>query len=132
MNSKRKPLLISIQLALSMMAAHAAWAQAGPADPSAKPTVLDKAPFIAEVDTNRDGCMDRAEWTAAGLPESMFRQLKDTRGCVQFTGAPAPAGLDSNGDGKLTVAKVLAFDRSVQAAKTALAASAAAASSGAK
>jgi hypothetical protein len=71
---------------------------------------LDKGPFIDEVDANHDGCLSHEEWTAAGAPESSYQGLKDANGCARFTSNPPPAGLDTNGDGKLTLAEMKAFD----------------------
>jgi len=70
--------------------------------------------LIAEVDTNKDGCLSKAEWVAAGLPDGTYSILEGqaaVRDCVtdkELTKGPAPAGLDTNGDGYITVAKLRA------------------------
>jgi hypothetical protein len=92
---------------------------AGSAIAVAKPA-LDVTPLLHEVDRNHDGCMDHAEWQAAGLPESAYRILKDDKGCVtaaKMTTTPAPDGIDLNGDGKLTAAEFRAFDRKMSRPK---------------
>jgi EF hand len=74
----------------------------------------DMTAFAAEVDVNKDGKMSKAEWKAKGLPESSFDGFEKGRGFVlleDYTKNPAPPGIDGNGDGKLTVAEFLAFDK---------------------
>jgi hypothetical protein len=75
---------------------------------------MDVRPFIAEVDRNRDGCASRQEWRHAGAPASSYEMLKDARGCVTAEAmgkVDAPSGIDTNGDGRLTLAEMKAFDR---------------------
>ena len=68
--------------------------------------------MIAELDTNHDGCISKKEWTSAGLPEAIYGTLEgqaEKRDCVtakELTKGPAPAGIDTNGDGYMTVQKL--------------------------
>jgi hypothetical protein len=68
--------------------------------------------LIAELDTKHDGCIHKEAWIAAGLPEGTYSILEGqaaVRNCVtatELTKGPAPAGLDTNGDGYITVAKL--------------------------
>jgi hypothetical protein len=70
--------------------------------------------MIAELDTKHDGCIHKQAWVAAGLPEATYSILEGqaaVRDCVtakELTKGPAPAGLDTNGDGYITVAKLKA------------------------
>jgi hypothetical protein len=86
-----------------------------PADHSRNP---DMRPLAAQVDTNHDGRMSRAEWRKAGLPMSSFNGFEKGRGYVtlrDYQTHPAPPGIDLNGDGKVTVAEFRAFDRQMSA-----------------
>jgi len=70
--------------------------------------------FAREVDTNGDGRMSRAEWRAQGLPETSFNGFEKGRDYVtleDYQTNPAPAGIDLNRDGKLTVAEFKEFDK---------------------
>lgn len=85
-----------------------------PAAAHAAPSQPDMRAFIAEVDRNKDGCASHDEWFGLGLPKSAYDMLKDAKGCVTLkamTDTPAPPGIDLNGDGKVTVAEFLEFDR---------------------
>jgi EF hand len=78
----------------------------------------DMSGFAAEVDTDKDGKMTKAEWAAKHLPESSFNGFEKGRGYVileDYTKNAAPPGIDGNGDGKLTVAEFLAFDKKMSA-----------------
>lgn len=88
-------------------------AQAQPA-PQDSGRGMDVRPFFRSVDRNRDGCATREEWLAAGAPISSYEGLKDERGCVtveKMAKTPAPDGIDTNHDGKLTLAEMKAFDK---------------------
>lgn len=81
------------------------------------PRTMDVSGFIAEIDHNHDGCASRAEWRRAGAPMSSFEGLKDGRGCVtaaHMATVPAPEGIDTNGDGRLTLAEMKAFDKKMR------------------
>jgi len=83
--------------------------------PAANP---DMTGFAHEVDSNGDGKLSRAEWTAQGLPDSSFTMFEKGRGYVtlkDYQSNPAPAGIDIDGDGKLTVAEFREFDRKMSA-----------------
>jgi EF hand len=82
------------------------------AQPAGK--AMDVSPFFAEVDTNKDGCASLAEWKRAGAPLSSYRGLRDERGCVmleKMSSTAAPDGIDTNGDGRLSLAELKAFDK---------------------
>jgi hypothetical protein len=99
---KHLPLLLALGLASA----------AALAQPAGKP--MDVSPFFAEVDINKDGCASLAEWKKAGAPLSSYQGLKDEKGCVtlaKMNSTPAPDGIDTNGDGKLTLAELKAFDK---------------------
>lgn len=105
---------ISITLfTLGLMVGGCASAQTpAPQAPNAKP--LDITGFFAEVDKDHDGCITADEWYALGLPKSSHDQLVDSKGCITLAGMQAvapPPGIDMNGDGKLSVAEFLAFDK---------------------
>jgi hypothetical protein len=85
---------------------------------AAAPHNPDMRPLAAQVDTNHDGRMSRAEWRKAGLPMSSFNGFEKGRGYVtlrDYQTHPAPPGIDLNGDGKVTVAEFRAFDRQMSA-----------------
>ncbi|WDS35035.1 hypothetical protein [Pseudoxanthomonas sp.] len=79
------------------------------------PRSLDIRPYVDEVDANHDGCMSYQEWVVkAGAPLSSYNMLKDDKGCVTYErmfNESAPGGIDANGDGKLTLAEMKAFDK---------------------
>jgi hypothetical protein len=74
---------------------------------------LDLYPFFIAVDTNHDGCLSEDEWKKAGAPISSFNMLNE-KGCVTYLrmyNEKAPDDIDSNKDGKLTLEKLIAFDK---------------------
>jgi hypothetical protein len=78
--------------------------------------LMDVSGFIAEVDRNHDGCASRAEWRRAGAPLSSYESLKDDKGCVtvaHMRTVPGPPGIDTNGDGKLSLAELKTFDKTM-------------------
>lgn len=94
--------------------AHAQSPVSAPAPAPAAGKTMDVRPFIAAIDRNRDGCASREEWQRAGAPLSSYDMLKDARGCVTaeaMAKVPAPDGIDTNGDGRLTLAEMKAFDK---------------------
>jgi len=93
--------------------------EAGPpaltGDPSKNP---DMTEFAAQVDTDGNGEMSKAEWQAKGLPESSFGMFEKGRGFVtlkDYQVNAAPPGIDMNGDGKLTIEEFKAFDKKMSA-----------------
>ncbi|MFT4089450.1 MAG: hypothetical protein QM645_01870 [Asticcacaulis sp.] len=107
---------ISTYLSALLIAASGVSACASPPPPMAqsggKP--LDISPLVQEVDVNKDGCMSAEEWFGKSLPRSAYDMLKDERGCVThkaMTTTPAPGDIDMNGDGKLTVSEMVAYDK---------------------
>jgi hypothetical protein len=71
--------------------------------------------MMAELDTKHDGCIHKQAWLDAGLPEAIYSTLEgqaDKRDCVtgkELTKGPSPAGIDTNGDGYMTVEKLKAY-----------------------
>lgn len=97
--------------AIALAAACSAGAQPSPKS-------LDVSGFFAEVDRNKDGCASAAEWKRAGAPDSAYRMLADDTGCVtlaRMNAVDAPAGIDANGDGRLTLSEFKAFDKKMSA-----------------
>ncbi|MEZ5743103.1 MAG: hypothetical protein R3D89_05085 [Sphingomonadaceae bacterium] len=92
--------------------------QAGPppmGDPADNP---DMTGFAAEVDADGNGEMSREEWQAKGLPNSSFDMFEKGRGFVtlkDYQENAAPPGIDMDGDGKVTVAEFVAFDKKMSA-----------------
>lgn len=87
-------------------------AQTTPKSPNATAKPLDVTGFFADVDKDHDGCVTANEWYGLGLPKSAFDNLVDVNGCITLAhlqSVAPPPGIDTNGDGKLTVAKFLAF-----------------------
>lgn len=83
-----------------------------------KPHNPDMRELAAQVDTNHDGRLSRAEWQKAGLPMTSFNGFEKGRGYVtlrDYQTHPAPPGIDLNGDGKVTVDEFRAFDRQMSA-----------------
>lgn len=106
--SRRWPALSTLAAAALLSAAVPASAQPAPGKP------MDAGPFLQEVDRNHDGCATEAEWRRAGAPLSSFDMLKNAQGCVtleRMNREPAPEGIDTNGDGRLTLAEMKAFDK---------------------
>jgi SnoaL-like domain len=74
----------------------------------------DMTNLAREVDANADLKLTRAEWQTRKLPASAYEMFDKGRGYVtleDFRNAPAPPGIDANGDGVLTIAEFRAFDR---------------------
>ncbi len=122
---KLNRLLLAIVLGAALCAYTTVWAQGGDApaksgdapaqsgDVSGNP---DFSPVTEAVDTNHDGKMSLEEWTAKGLPMSSFNMFEKGRGYVtqkDYEENAAPAGIDINGDGKLTVEEFIEFDKSM-------------------
>lgn len=99
--------------------------QAGPAHETGGPPPMgdpannpDMTALAKEVDTDGNGELSRAEWRAKGLPESSFNMFEKGRGFVtlgDYQANAAPPGIDINGDGTLTIAEFIAFDRQMAA-----------------
>lgn len=71
--------------------------------------------MIEELDTNKDGCVSKAEWLAGGLPASIYPILEgqaEKRDCVtgrEMTKGTVDAAIDTDGDGYLTVSEMKAY-----------------------
>jgi hypothetical protein len=110
--TKFSGILLCVGLATPILAQNP---PAAPAKPTGKYLKVDR--FIAELDTNKDGCISHDEWVGAGLDEFNYKMLEQQaakRDCVTATEllkGPPPDGMDSNGDGYLTVAKMLAYSK---------------------
>jgi len=80
----------------------------------------DVTELVAEVDVDGNGEMSRSEWAAEGLPMSSFDMFEKGRGFVtqrDYEVNAAPPGVDVNGDGKLTVAELVEFDKRMAAVR---------------
>lgn len=112
MQEKFKPTLLATVI-VAVLASSAVQAQT--------PAVghpLDNAPLITALDRNHDGCVSRAEWSRGGAPESAYLMLKNEKGCVtlaRMNSESPPPGIDTNGDGTVTLAKLKAFDKKMSA-----------------
>jgi len=107
MHQKFQPSIYGVAI-VAALAAGAAQAQAA----------LDNSPLITALDANHDGCVSQAEWKKGGAPESAYQMLKDDKGCVTLVRMNAetpPPGVDLNGDGKVTLAELKAFDKKMSA-----------------
>lgn len=115
---KRPTLAVAIAIAVAIAVAFAAhFAHAQPAA-MAPGKLLDAAPVIKSLDGNRDGCVSHAEWQKGGAPESAYQMLKDDKGCVtlaRMNSEAPPPGIDTNGDGKVTLAELKAFNKKMSA-----------------
>jgi len=71
--------------------------------------------FFAQVDTNKDGNLSKEEWKAAGLQDSVFSYVNASKsGSItlqELTATKFPAAIDTDKDGSLTVAEMIAFDK---------------------
>jgi len=71
--------------------------------------------LAAEVDTNKDGKLSKEEWKAAGLADFVLTRLDtDKKGYItqeQLEATKFPADMDTDKSGKLSVAKLIAFDK---------------------
>jgi EF hand len=111
------PMKISIGLAVSMVLAGCAGTSppSMQGDPAKNP---DMSEFAKSVDADGNGQLSRAEWQAQGLPASSFNMFEKGRGFVtlhDYQINAAPAGIDINGDGKLTIAEFKEFDQKMAA-----------------
>src|ERR1035437_52595 len=88
-------------------------AQPGPGKcpPSPAGRKADASPIIDAIDTNKDGKMTHKEWQAAGAPEASWNMFmkKDKikkQGYIPrevFLPDPPQNGIDTTGDGKITI-----------------------------
>jgi hypothetical protein len=107
----KNPIKIAL-LAIGVAAMGHAIAQTTPNSPISPAKPLDVTGFFAEVDKDHDGCITAKEWYGLGLPKSALDNLLDANGCITLAhlqSVAPPPGIDTNGDGKLTVAEFLAF-----------------------
>jgi len=97
-----------------------AFAYNGPPSAAGGRWHLDVRPFVQLVDTNHDGCMSLKEWKAAGAPMSAYRSLSNADGCVTYEkmmNTQPPPGIDANGDGRLTLAEMIAYAKKMDKSK---------------
>lgn len=73
--------------------------------------------LVAEVNTSKTGKITKEEWKAAELADFVFTRLDTGKtGYItkeQLEDTKFPAALDTNKDGYLTVAKMIAFDKTM-------------------
>jgi hypothetical protein len=103
---------------LGLVLAMAAMAADGPGKcpPYADGRKYDASPIVDAIDTNKDGKMTQAEWQAAQAPEpswNMFmgKEKIKSQGYItreDFLGETPPGGIDTDCDGKITIAEFLA------------------------
>jgi hypothetical protein len=71
--------------------------------------------FIAQLDTDRDGRISKAEWQAQGLLDNVFTTMDTNKDGYlskdEFAVNKWPAGIDANHDGILTLENMKAFDK---------------------
>ena len=88
-------------------------AQGAPGQGANNDVKMDVTPFIQELDTNKDGKVSKAEWLAAGMEEGIFKFFDQKEEGFFLGEAVAnmahPAAIDANKDGKMTVAEVKEF-----------------------
>jgi EF hand len=78
----------------------------------------DMSQLSAAVDSDGDGKMSEAEWSAQGLPASSFNGMAKGRGYVtqhDYEVNAAPPGIDGDNDGVVTVEEFREFDRKMSA-----------------
>jgi hypothetical protein len=81
---------------------------------------VDYSPFFEAVDKKHDGKITREEWNAAGLKDKQFIQLTKYKKSdeqyvtqAQLDDMDAPAALDANKDGKITLEEFINFTKNI-------------------
>jgi hypothetical protein len=111
-------------LAVSCLAQNAPGGAQGGAASGHNPTdvQLKGDKFFADIDTNKDGKLSKAEWKALDLPDAVFTRMDtDKDGFLTLKEVEAnwyPGALDTNKDGILTVEKMKAFDVKMKSQKS--------------
>lgn len=81
---------------------------------------FDVDPFVAKVDTDKDGSMTKDEWKAAGLVEMPFMMCDSSKDgkitAEEMAACELPEAMDGNGDGSLMVSEMIEFDKKMMSA----------------
>jgi hypothetical protein len=78
---------------------------------------LDVTSFFASVDSGKDDKISKEEWVAAGLEEGIFKFFdQKSEGFFSkqtLADMSHPAAIDADKDGKMTLAEVMTFTKSL-------------------
>jgi len=73
--------------------------------------------FVAKVDADRDGSMTEEEWRPVGLIDMLFTMCDSSKDnnitMKEMAACELPEWMDGNGDGVLTVAEMIEFDKNM-------------------